>query len=49
MAILIGLELAWQSLCASEKKSTEAAIETIFENICSFLPGTPFSVFFQEA
>ena len=28
---------------------TEAANETIFENICSFLPGAPFSVFFQEA
>ena len=28
---------------------SEAATETIFENICSFLPGTPFPVFFQEA
>ena len=28
---------------------SEAATETIFENVCSFLPGTPFSVFFQEA
>ena len=26
--------------------NTEAAAETIFENICSFLPGAPFSVFF---
>ena len=28
---------------------SEAASETIFENICSFLPGAPFSGFFQEA
>ena len=27
----------------------EAATATIFENICSFLPGAPFSGFFQEA
>ena len=28
---------------------SEAATETIFENICSFLPGAPFSGVFQEA
>ena len=28
---------------------SEAATETIFENICSFLSGAPFSGFFQEA
>ena len=29
----------------SLKATSEAATETIFENICSFLPGAPFSVF----
>ena len=29
--------------------SSEAATETIFENICSFHPGAPFFGFFQEA
>ena len=28
---------------------TEAATETNFENICSFLPGAPFSGVFQKA
>ena len=31
------------------KRMPEAATEIIFENICSFLPGAPFSGFFQEA
>ena len=30
-------------------KVTEAATETIFENICSFLPGAPFSRLLQKA
>ena len=40
------------SKCLINKYShtgSEAATETIFENICSFLPGAPFSGVFKEA
>ena len=38
-----------ENISSHEQEITEAATETIFENICSFLPGASFSGFFREA
>ena len=46
MCTCSGLKKIEQFMCSQEKttnfKKTEAATETVFENICSFLPGTTF-------